>query len=118
MSNVALSLTKSAAAGQAFTNFRKAFTGDETFEFTPERLESCMLIITNTQAAQRTFTVKKGNGSASGIGDKTIVCAAGDGTAQIGVLSGLDSARFVNASGKVEVSIPATTTGFIQVCQL
>jgi hypothetical protein len=116
MADTAISLTKAAQSSQAVTNFRKAFTGDETFAVTPDRLEDCTIIVTNTKNATRTYTITAGNGSAAGAGNLTQALTDGT-TNQLWVVSGLDSARFLHADGKLRIAIPSDTTGFVQVIQ-
>ena len=117
MADTTITLSKTGDTG-ASTTKRVAIVHANDHLFTPERLENCTVLLSNTTAAEKVFTIAAGVGSAKGVGDLTATLAAGNATEQIAVFSGLDSARFLQANGTVKITVAASTTGFIQVTQL
>jgi hypothetical protein len=115
MATTTIAVTKSGISG-AITTFRPAIVAANDHVFTPGDLDKCLVMLTNTTNATKVFTIHAGVGKAASIGNRTVSLAAGNGTAQVAVLS-LDPDRFLQANGTVKITVAADTTGFIQVVE-
>ena len=80
-------------------------------------LDSYIIRINNTTAGTKVATIKKGAMSpadASGQGDLAVSCT----NAQVKFVGPLESARFIQADGSLNIDIEAGMTGFIQVFRI
>jgi hypothetical protein len=79
-----------------------------------------LVVLTNTTAAEKVMTIKKGLGSQAvraGVGDLAITFAAGNATAQVKYVV-IESARFAQADGSISIDFAADTTGFMNAYRL
>lgn len=84
---------------------------------TTKPLDSYIIRVNNTTAGTKVATIKKGGNppaDASGVGDLAISCTNG----QVKFIGPLESARFIQADGTLNIDIEAGMTGFIQVFQI
>lgn len=83
-------------------------------------LDTYILRITNTTAAEKVITIKAGDNppaDAAGQGDLAITFAAGDSTPVVKFVT-LESARFIQNDGTVLIDCAASTTGFISAWRI
>lgn len=76
--------------------------------------------LTNTTASEKTMTIKAGDNppaDAAGQGDLVITFAAGDSTPVVKWVV-IESARFIQSNGTVQITVAASTTGFIAAVEL
>ncbi len=78
---------------------------------TTSPLDSYILRVNNTTAATKTVTVKAGAFDAAGQGDLVVSCTNG----QVKFVGPLESARFLQNDGSLNIDVEAGTTGFLQV---
>lgn len=81
-------------------------------------LDSYIIKITNTTASEKVATIKAGDNppaDAAGQGDLEVTLAAGDSTATMALVTGLESARFIQNDGTVLIDLAASMTGYIEV---
>lgn len=81
-------------------------------------LDSYIFRVTNTTASTKAATIKAGSqplASAAGQGDLSVSCAAGDSTPVVKYIAALESARFSQNDGTVNVDIASGMTGTIAV---
>ncbi len=81
-------------------------------------LEEVLIVVNNTFAGTKTVTVKAGANPpalSAGQGDLVVTCAASTNCIPIGPL---ESARFLQADGTVNVDIAAAMTGTVTVFRL
>ena len=79
-----------------------------------------LLVLTNTTAAEKVMTIKKGAGIQAvraGVGDLAITFAAGDSTAVVKYVV-IESARFAQTDGSINIDFAADTTGFMNAYRL
>lgn len=98
-----------------------AIDADKTGVITPTRAWSKMLVrITNTTAAEKVATITAGDNppaDAQGLGALTVTCAAGNVTPVVKYVV-LESARFAQSDGTVEIEYADSMTGFVEAIQL
>lgn len=86
--------------------------------FTPlDRLDKYLLRITNTTASTKAVTIKAGDNppaDAAGQGDLSVSLTAGDSTPTT-KLCVLDSARFIQNDGTINIDVAAAMTGTITI---
>jgi hypothetical protein len=78
-------------------------------------LDSYLLRLTNTTAAEKIITIKAGDNppaASAGQGDLAITFAAGDSTAVVKFVT-LESARFMQDDGTILIDMASGTTGFV-----
>ena len=83
-------------------------------------LDTVILRITNTTAAQKVITIKAGDknpAQSNGQGDLAITFAAGDSTPVVKFVT-LESARFIQDDGTVHIDMASGTTGFISAWRI
>lgn len=110
------------AAGSTADVAGTAIVAANTHTITPtKRLDKVIIRLVNTTATTKVFTLKAGDNppaEASGQGDLTVSLTDGSTTPQVAYLSGLESARFLQSDGTIEVTVASGTTGFITAFQL
>jgi len=67
-----------------------------------------LIVLNNTTAASKDFTIVAGDFQAAGVGDLTITMAQDDVRYLV-----VSSDRFKDSSGNVNITVAASTTGFI-----
>lgn len=90
-----------------------AIDATKTMEVVYPREGTLVLVLNNTFAGAKVFTVSAGDYSASGVGSYVITMAQDDVRFLI-----LDSNRFKQNDGVIELSFEADTTGFVIALQL
>lgn len=93
-----------------------------THTLTPTKaLDKVLIRLVNTTASTKVFTLVAGDNppaASAGQGDLTVSLTAGDSTPTVAFLSGLESARFLQNDGTVQITVAASTTGFITAFQI
>lgn len=120
MANTAIpisSLSKGTNADVAGT----AIVAANTHVITPTKRDGKLLIrLVNTTAASKAFTVAAGDSppaASAGQGSVAISLADGSTTPVTGWVC-IDSARHMQSNGTIEITVAASTTGFITAFQL
>jgi hypothetical protein len=79
-------------------------------------LEELVIRVENTTASTKAVTIKAGDNppaESAGQGDLSVSLTAGNSTAQLAQVAGLESARFVQNDGTLLVDVASGMTGFI-----
>lgn len=79
-------------------------------------LEELVIRVENTTSSTKAVTIKAGDNppaNAAGQGDLSVSLTAGNTTAQLKMVAGLESARFQQSNGTVEIDVASGMTGFI-----
>jgi hypothetical protein len=109
------------ASGSTVDPAGTAIVAANTHVITPTKRSGKLLIrIRNTTAAAKVFTVVAGDSppaNAQGQGNLTMSLADGSTTAVDGWLC-LESARFMQNDGTIQITVASATTGFITAFQL
>ena len=99
-----------------------AIVAANTHTITPtERLSKVIIRLVNTTAASKVFTLVAGDNppaDAAGQGNLTVTLADGSTTPTVAYLANLESARFLQNDGTVNITVAAATTGTITAFQL
>ena len=99
-----------------------AIDASKTVVITPtERLDKLIIRLVNTTAATKVMTVLAGDNppaDAAGQGALAISFADGSSTPVVKYLSGLESARYLQSDGTVQITFATSTTGFVTAFQL
>lgn len=99
-----------------------AIAAANTHTLTPtKRLSKVVIRLVNTTAAAKVFTLLAGDNppaDAAGQGNLTVSLADGSSTPVVVYLSNLESARFIQNDGTVNITVASATTGFITAFQL
>jgi len=90
-----------------------AIDATKTMEVEYPREGKLVLILNNTFAGSKVFTISAGGYHSAGQGDYEITMAQDDVRFLI-----LDSDRFKQQDGVIEISFAASTTGFVMALQL
>lgn len=121
MANTAITLTSLALNTATLNTAGTAIVAANTHVITPtKRLGKVLIRITNTTASQKVATILAGDNppaDAAGQGNLTVTLAAGDTTPTFGHVV-LESARFLQNDGTVQITVDSGTTGFIAALQL
>jgi len=93
-----------------------AIVAANTHVITPTKpFSKLVLRIVNT-GAEKVITIKAGDSppaDAAGLGDLATTFAIGSSTPVVKWFAGLESARFSQDDGSIEITVAASTTGFI-----
>lgn len=93
-----------------------------THTITPTKpLRKVIIRLTNTFGGAKVFTLLAGDNppaDAAGQGNLTVSLADGSVTPTVAYLTGLESARFLQNDGTLNITVAAATTGFIAAFQL
>lgn len=120
MANTAITMNSLALGDNALPT-AVAIVHANTHVITPTQNSSKVLIrCTNTTASSKVFTVVAGDkpvAGSSGQGDLTFTLTDGSTTPTERWLV-LESARFMQSNGTYEITVAASTTGFITAMQL
>lgn len=79
-------------------------------------LEELVIRAENTTASTKAVTIKAGDNppaESAGQGDLSVSLTAGNSTAQLAQVAGLESARFIQNDGTLLVDVASGMTGFI-----
>lgn len=79
-------------------------------------LEELVIRVENTTAGTKAVTIKAGDNppaNAAGQGDLSVSLTAGNSTAQLAMVAGLESARFAQNDGTLSIDVASGMTGFI-----
>ena len=79
-------------------------------------LEELVIRVENTTASTKAVTIKAGDNppaESAGQGDLSVSLTAGNSTAQLAQVAGLESARFIQNDGTLLVDVASGMTGFI-----
>ena len=121
MANTAITLTSLSLNTAALNTAGTAIVHANTHVITPtKRLDKVLIRITNTTASQKVATILAGDNppaDAAGQGNVTVTLAAGDSTATFGHIV-LESARFLQNDGTIQITVDANMTGYIAAFQL
>lgn len=81
-------------------------------------LEEVVIRVENTTASTKAVTIKAGDNppaESAGQGDLSVSLTAGNSTAQLGLVAGLESARFIQNDGTLLIDVASGMTGFVTV---
>ena len=121
MANTTIALTSLALNTATLNTAGTAIAHANTHVITPtKRLGKVVIRATNTTAAEKVVTILAGDSppaDAAGLGNATMTLAAGDATATFGHIV-LESARFLQDDGTLQITVAANMTGFIAAFQL
>lgn len=79
-------------------------------------LDSYIIRITNTTASTKAVTIKAGDSppaTSAGQGDLSVSCAAGNVTPVVKYIGALESARFIQNDGTLNLDVDAAMTGYV-----
>lgn len=79
-------------------------------------LDELVIRVENTTASTKAVAIKAGDNppaESAGQGDLSVSLTAGNSTAQLKLVAGLESARFVQNDGTVLIDVDSGMTGFI-----
>ena len=120
MANTAIPIS-ALASGSNVDVAGTAIVHANTHVITPTKRSGKLLVrLRNTTAASKVFTVVKGDANpaqSSGQGNLTMTLADGSTTAVDGWLC-LESARFMQDDGTIQITVASSTTGTITAFQL
>ena len=115
MPRTALPITTATSTGAAPTATAVDPTNGHVITVGTTPLEELFIVVNNTFAGTKAVTVKAGANPpalSAGQGDLTVTCAASTNGIPIGPL---ESARFIQADGTVNIGLAASMTGTIVV---
>lgn len=99
-----------------------ALDATDSHVFTPTHpLNEYVLIVTNTTSSTKTVTIKAGDSppaDAAGQGDLVVSFTAGNVTPQVKTIGPLESARFMQNDGTVNVDVAASMTGTVTLLRV
>lgn len=114
MARTALPVTTAYNSGAAPTATAVDPTNGHVIAASATPTEELLIVVNNTFAGTKVVTIKAGDSppaSASGQGDLAITCA----TSTNGIPIRIDSSRFLQADGTIEIDLAASMTGTIVV---
>ena len=121
MANTAITLTELSLNTATLNTAGTAIVHANTHVITPtKRLDKVLIRITNTTASEKVATIVAGDNppaDAAGQGNVTVTLAAGDSTATFGHIV-LESARFLQNDGTIQITVASGMTGYIAAFQL
>ena len=114
MARTALPVTTAYNSGAAPTATAVDPTNGHVIAASATPTEELLIVVNNTFAGTKVVTIKAGDSppaSAAGQGDLAITCA----TSTNGIPIRIDSSRFLQADGTIEIDLAASMTGTIVV---
>ena len=122
MTTTALAITALPAGTVVADVAGTAIDATKTMVVTPtDRFDKLILRFVHTTHAAKTLVIKKGTAvaaNASGQGDLTVTLDDATAADVVTFITGLESARFLQADGTINITFAASTTGFVTAFQL